>query len=90
MDSWLKGRMALSKRASRFELPMDVMELEGMNQITYLERYCIVNRRREALYRRAFNRADKDCDLKISIKVRYNLLINLELKIDLQFINLPC
>ena len=74
MDSWLKGRMALSKRASRFELPMDVMELEGMNQITYLERYCIVSSRRVALYRKAFNRVDKDCDLKINLKVGCTML----------------
>ncbi|XP_072033251.1 uncharacterized protein [Amphiura filiformis] len=68
IESWLKGRMALSKRASRFELPMDVRELEGMTPIAYLERYCIVNRRRAALYRRAFNRVDKDCDLIINQK----------------------
>ncbi|XP_072163794.1 uncharacterized protein [Diadema setosum] len=67
-SEWLRGRIALSRRAARFELPMDVGELAEMTPVEYLSKYCIISHRRRALYKKAFSRADKDNDGKINRK----------------------
>ena len=66
---WQTGRMALSRRACRFEIPMDVFVLENMSPTEYLQQYCIVSKRRQAMYRRSFSKVDKDNDMKINMKV---------------------
>ncbi|XP_033627003.1 proteoglycan 4-like [Asterias rubens] len=65
---WQTGRMALSRRACRFEIPMDVFVLENMSPTEYLQQYCIVSKRRQAMYRRSFSKVDKDNDMKINMK----------------------
>jgi len=50
MQVWMNGRLALSKQASRFELPIDLRSLETMTPLEYLRKYCIVTSRRRMLY----------------------------------------
>lgn len=50
----MTGRLALSKQASRFELPMDMRVLEKMTPLEYLNKYCIVSSRRQMLYDRIY------------------------------------
>eukprot|EP00057_Strongylocentrotus_purpuratus_P005153 XP_003730326.1 PREDICTED: wiskott-Aldrich syndrome protein homolog 1 isoform X2 [Strongylocentrotus purpuratus] len=67
-SDWLRGRIALSRRAARFELPMDVGDLAKMSPVEYLRRHCIISQRRRALYKKAFVKVDKDNDGKINRK----------------------
>ncbi|XP_041455547.1 serine/arginine repetitive matrix protein 1-like isoform X1 [Lytechinus variegatus] len=67
-SDWLRGRIALSRRAARFELPMDVGDLAEMSPVDYLRRHCIISQRRRALYKKAFVKVDKDNDGKINRK----------------------
>ncbi|XP_076452918.1 uncharacterized protein LOC143288392 isoform X1 [Babylonia areolata] len=55
-QSWLSTRMALSKQASRFELPMDMKVLEKITPQDYLKRFCVVTSRRLNLYQKIFNK----------------------------------
>ncbi|XP_033126702.1 serine/arginine repetitive matrix protein 1-like isoform X3 [Anneissia japonica] len=68
MQSWLRGRLALSRQSSRFEIPMDVRVLESMTPMDYLIRYCKINKRRQALYKKAFRKVDRDNDGVINFK----------------------
>ncbi|XP_038059750.1 proteoglycan 4-like isoform X2 [Patiria miniata] len=65
---WQAGRLALSRRACRFEIPMDVHLLETMSPTEYLQKYCIISKRRQAMYRRAFSKADRNNSMKINRK----------------------
>ncbi|XP_028400854.1 uncharacterized protein LOC114523978 isoform X2 [Dendronephthya gigantea] len=66
MKPWLKGRLALSQQNSRFEIPMDVRLLETMTPMEYLTKYCIISKRRKALYKHVFQKVDKNRDGLIS------------------------
>ncbi|XP_071945017.1 uncharacterized protein [Antedon mediterranea] len=68
MQTWLRGRLALSRQSSRFEIPMDVRVLESMTPMDYLLGYCRINKRRQAMYKKAFRKVDKDNDGVISLK----------------------
>ncbi|XP_006812778.1 uncharacterized protein LOC100372411 [Saccoglossus kowalevskii] len=68
IQPWLQGRLAFSKQTARFEIPMDVRVLKNMTPVEYLTQYCIVSKRRQAFYRRHFNKVDRDNDLKINRK----------------------
>ncbi|PIK61320.1 putative wiskott-Aldrich syndrome protein-like 1 isoform X2 [Apostichopus japonicus] len=65
---WNCCRVALSRRAGRFEMPMDMRDLVGMRPAEYLMKHCKVNPQRIALYRRTFSKVDKDCDGRINRK----------------------
>ncbi|PVD32968.1 hypothetical protein C0Q70_08416 [Pomacea canaliculata] len=52
--SWMNDRMALSQQSSRFELPMDMKELERITPQEYLKTFCIVTSRRLNLYQKVF------------------------------------
>ncbi|XP_022103851.1 translation initiation factor IF-2-like isoform X2 [Acanthaster planci] len=77
---WQQGRLALSRRACRFELPMDVHLLENMSPTEYLQKYCIVSKRRQAMYRRAFSKVDRSNSMKIN-KKEFNIAV-LEALVD--------
>ncbi|CAB3999033.1 FK506-binding 5-like isoform X1 [Paramuricea clavata] len=62
MKPWLKGRLALSQQNSRFEIPMDVRLLETMTPMEYLTKYCVISKRRKALYQHVFQKVDKNRD----------------------------
>lgn len=53
-QSYLQGRLALSKQSSRFELPMDMKCLETMTPQDYLRQFCIISGRRYTLYQKIF------------------------------------
>ncbi|XP_066552102.1 uncharacterized protein LOC136718316 isoform X2 [Amia ocellicauda] len=61
-------RMGLSRRICRFELPMDIRELEVLHPQDYLRRHCIVCRRRSSHYRKAFDKFDRDRDGLLSFR----------------------
>ncbi|KAF6020457.1 hypothetical protein EB796_021231 [Bugula neritina] len=56
MQAWMNGRLALSRKSSRFELPIDMLLLETMTPLQYLNRYCVVTSRRQMLYDKIFNK----------------------------------
>jgi len=66
------GRLALSRNACRFELPMDMKQLESMNPMTYLRYFCKINERRKALYKRIFDKyklkSDKEDYVDMAVK----------------------
>ncbi|XP_013421806.1 uncharacterized protein LOC106181848 [Lingula anatina] len=55
-QNWMSTRMALSKQASRFELPMDMKLLETMSPQDYLREYCKVSSKRTAIYKKFFDK----------------------------------
>ncbi|KAM3936046.1 uncharacterized protein RB166_003139 [Leptodactylus fuscus] len=55
-------RMGVSNHISRFEIPMDVKELEDMNVHEYLRSFCMVCKRRQIHYKKFFDKFDKDRD----------------------------
>ncbi|KAK0060498.1 hypothetical protein Bpfe_010011 [Biomphalaria pfeifferi] len=50
----LNDRMVLTLQSSRFELPMDMRELENLTPQDYLQKYCVVTPRRKLLYTKTF------------------------------------
>ncbi|XP_053374901.1 uncharacterized protein LOC123535376 [Mercenaria mercenaria] len=54
IKSWISGRLALSQQASRFELPMDMKNLEKMTPQDYIRKHCIITSRRQNLYQKIF------------------------------------
>ena len=64
--SLFRGPLALSKDTCRFQLPMDVRDLENMSVLTYLSRHCAVSSRRNNLFKHFFNKFDRDRDGLIS------------------------
>ncbi|ESP04197.1 hypothetical protein LOTGIDRAFT_237494 [Lottia gigantea] len=54
IHQWLHGRLALSQQSSRFELPMDMKNLETMSPLEYLRRHCVISNRRQNLYQKIF------------------------------------
>ena len=64
---WLQGPLALSKESCRFELPMDMHDLEKIDVLKYLSDFCVVCSRRQHLYRQFFVRADKDRDGQLTL-----------------------
>ncbi|XP_013089067.2 uncharacterized protein LOC106073134 isoform X3 [Biomphalaria glabrata] len=50
----LNDRMVLTLQSSRFELPMDMRELENLTPQDYLKKYCVVTPRRKLLYTKTF------------------------------------
>lgn len=89
-SDWLRGRIALSRRAARFELPMDVGDLAEMSPVEYLRRHCIISQRRRALYKKAFVKVDKDNDGKINRKVRFFLIFCFVSEGTYIFFRKPC
>ncbi|KAI3381148.1 hypothetical protein SNEBB_009525 [Seison nebaliae] len=69
------GRLALSKQSARFELPIDIRLLQKMSTIEYLCSYCRVSVRRNALYKRIFEKLKdgKDGDMSFN-----NLILSLK------------
>ncbi|XP_075706926.1 uncharacterized protein LOC142741432 [Rhinoderma darwinii] len=61
-------RMGVSNHISRFEIPMDVKQLEDMTVHEYLRSYCWVCKRRQIYYKKFFDKFDKDKDGLLSIK----------------------
>ncbi|XP_070203814.1 uncharacterized protein [Littorina saxatilis] len=54
VQSLINTRMALSLKSSRFELPMDMKDLEKMCPQDYLRKFCVVSSRRLNLYQKVF------------------------------------
>lgn len=54
IKSWIQGRLALSQQSSRFELPMDMKNLETMTPEEYIRKHCIITSRRQNLYSKIF------------------------------------
>ena len=71
----MNGRLALSKRASRFELPMDMRLLEKMTPLQYLDKYCVVTSRRQMLYDKIFFKHKNSQSGKLGFQVCYLLFI---------------
>ncbi|KAK1158294.1 hypothetical protein AOXY_G23155 [Acipenser oxyrinchus oxyrinchus] len=61
-------RMGLSRKISRFVLPMDMKELENLTALEYLRRYCFVCSRRQNYYNKSFDKFDRDRDGILSLK----------------------
>ncbi|XP_073526863.1 uncharacterized protein [Phyllobates terribilis] len=61
------SRMGVSNHISRFEIPMDIRQLEDMTVHEYLRSYCRVCKRREIYYKKFFDKFDKDKDGLLSI-----------------------
>ncbi|XP_078140342.1 uncharacterized protein LOC144539406 [Centroberyx gerrardi] len=62
-------RVFPSKRICRFELPMDFSLLETLSPQLYLQSFCRVCERRRKLYRRVFDKFDKDRDGLLSLEL---------------------
>ncbi|XP_066454707.1 uncharacterized protein [Eleutherodactylus coqui] len=60
-------RMGVSNHISRFEIPMDIKQLETMTIHEYLRSYCWVCKRRQIYYKKFFDKFDKDKDGLLSI-----------------------
>ncbi|CAF0819083.1 unnamed protein product [Rotaria sordida] len=58
----------LSQQASRFWIPFDVKLFEILTPRDYLEKYCRVNNRRYALYKRVFDK-HKDNEGELNVKI---------------------
>ncbi|XP_073421746.1 uncharacterized protein [Dendrobates tinctorius] len=61
------SRMGVSNHISRFEIPMDIRQLEDMTVHEYLRSYCRVCKRRQIYYKKFFDKFDKDKDGLLSI-----------------------
>ncbi|KAM9442250.1 uncharacterized protein ACWYII_014367 [Salvelinus alpinus] len=64
----MEARVCPSKTICRFDLPMDFRQLESLSPQGYLCRFCRVCKRRSNLYRRVFEKFDKDSDGLLSLK----------------------
>ncbi|XP_069802097.1 uncharacterized protein [Dendropsophus ebraccatus] len=60
-------RMGVSNHISRFEIPMDIKQLEDMTVHEYLRIYCQICKRRQIHYKKFFDKFDKDKDGLLSI-----------------------
>ncbi|CAF0972196.1 unnamed protein product [Rotaria sp. Silwood1] len=60
--------VVLSQKASRFWIPFDVKLFETLTPKEYLEKYCRVNSRRYALYKRTFDKY-KDIEAELNMEV---------------------
>ena len=76
MQARMNGRLALSKQASRFELPMDVRQLETMTPLQYLNRYCVVTSRRQMLYDKIYMKHKDGSSGKLGFQVRTSLSLS--------------
>ncbi|CAF1121958.1 unnamed protein product [Rotaria sp. Silwood1] len=77
----------LSQQASRFWLPFDVKLFETLTPREYLEKYCRVNNRRHALYKRIFDK-HKDSEGELSVKALPDALLDSYMRtIDSHFIS---
>ncbi|KAL2096094.1 hypothetical protein ACEWY4_008242 [Coilia grayii] len=61
-------RTCVSKKICRFELPMDLRELETLSPQTYLKKYCRVCRRRRNVYIKIFTKFDHRQKMLLSFK----------------------
>ncbi|XP_055513737.1 uncharacterized protein LOC129710624 [Leucoraja erinacea] len=73
----VEGRLALSQRLCRFSLPSDLRQLEGLSPRGYLMNYCHVCPRRQAHYKRYFDKFDKDRDGLLSFQEAARALLDL-------------
>ncbi|KAG5269512.1 hypothetical protein AALO_G00202860 [Alosa alosa] len=64
----IKIRTCLSKRICRFELPMDLQELEVLSPQNYLRKYCCVCQRRRNAYLKVFTKFDSKQKMLLSFK----------------------
>ncbi|XP_062409329.1 uncharacterized protein LOC134100242 isoform X2 [Sardina pilchardus] len=64
----IKIRTCLSKGICRFELPMDLQELEVLSPKTYLRKYCCVCQRRRNAYLKVFTKFDSKQKMVLSFK----------------------
>ncbi|XP_069040441.1 uncharacterized protein [Lepisosteus oculatus] len=69
-------RMGLSRKICRFELPMDINELDSLCPQDYLRRFCIVCSRRSSHYRKSFHKFDRDRDGVLSFREMEGALRN--------------
>lgn len=91
------GRIALSKNACRFELPMDMKQLESMTPADYLSKYCRIIDRRKTLYRRVFEKYKLKAEKEdyVDLRLLEDCLLDVHMKSISkeqigQIINLAC
>lgn len=75
--AWLQGPHSLSRRSCRFELPMDMLDLELLSPLQYVLQFCRVHRRRRTLFRHYFTKNDRDRDGSINKRELQNALRDL-------------
>ncbi|GCC19005.1 hypothetical protein chiPu_0020947 [Chiloscyllium punctatum] len=73
----IQCRLALSKQISRFKLPMDMRQLEALSPQGYLMKYCTICKRRQVLYKRSFDRFNKNRDGTLSFQEMEKALMDL-------------
>jgi hypothetical protein len=56
LQPWTFGRLALSQRACRLELPVDIKHLQDLSPQDYIRHYCRISARRLTLYKKIFNK----------------------------------
>ena len=78
----MQGPLALSKDTCRFQIPMDVRDLEKMSVLNYLTGHCLICSRRYALFKNVFTKVDKDKDGLISLKELRDALSELYMTSD--------
>eukprot|EP00731_Ephydatia_muelleri_P022508 Em0015g91a len=60
---WLDDDQNMScQRSTRFELPLDIRQLEAMNPVQYLSKHCIVSSRKRYFCAKAFAKLDSNMD----------------------------
>ena len=75
--AWLQGPHSLSRRSCRFELPMDMLDLELLSPLQYVSQFCRVHGRRRTLFRHYFTKNDRDRDGSINKRELQNALRDL-------------
>lgn len=75
--AWLQGPHSLSRRSCRFELPMDMLDLELLSPLQYVLQFCRVHGRRRTLFRHYFTKNDRDRDGSINKRELQNALRDL-------------
>lgn len=75
--AWLQGPHSLSRRSCRFELPMNMLDLELLSPLQYVSQFCRVHGRRRTLFRHYFTKNDRDRDGSISKRELQNALRDL-------------
>ena len=75
--AWLQGPHSLSRQSCRFELPMDMLDLELLSPLQYVSQFCRVHGRRRTLFRHYFTKNDRDRDGSINKRELQNALRDL-------------
>ncbi|XP_038670671.1 uncharacterized protein LOC119975158 [Scyliorhinus canicula] len=73
----IQSRLALSKQVSRFKLPVDMRLLEALSPQGYIMKYCSICKRRQALYKRSFDKFDRSRNGILSFQEMEKALIDL-------------